>query len=101
MFQEAGFTNNLPQYNGTDFIGAVAYLDYDEIMIDVYLDEENEENWDDSIAAYAAQLDQANFEFSGMSQTGDYYYMSPDGDYGLDFGWSTVGMYICVWSAAW
>ena len=102
LFQEAGFTNNLPQYNGDDFIGAEAYMDeYDEIMIDVYLDEENEENWDASIAAYAALLDNAGFSFSGQNSTGDYYYMSPDGDYGLDFGWSTVGMYICVWSTAW
>ena len=82
LMDDFGYENTLPAAECA-FTSVDVNSNADYIMLFVNIDGD-EDAIDDAMSEYCAVLEDAGFEYLGADEYGDYYFLSPDGDYQVD-----------------
>ena len=82
LMGDFGYENNLPAAE-CDFTSVDVDSNSDFIMIFVNM-EGDADAIDDAMSEYCAVLEGEGFDYLGADEYGDYYFLSPDGDYQVD-----------------
>ena len=95
MFEDYGFEDVLPEYEGEYESAEVYFDDDDNIVVDIKIDGDSSD-FALAVLSYVDTLDNEGFEFEGSDDQENMYYVSPSGEYELTIAISENGFMITI-----